>query len=509
MRAVVFTVAAALLPLSAFAQQMDAARVIAPIELAAPALVAPKQSLGALRVALPPVGADELEGMRAHNAREKLLQVGFARPLSDAIVGLPLSELAWTTMPDGGLVAAIEITSPDAAALRIALDRDAFPAGLELRTYAAARAGWLHGRVDAASLAGGPSLAWLPEQPGEAIGLELSMAPGVDIAGLTLPVTSLMHLVVTPREWDDKRLMDIGKSGSCNIDVACADAEWMETGDAVAKYIFSTGPTTAALCTGTLINNVDGAPRFISARHCLTTQDRASSATFYWHFERATCGGADPASIIQTTGGAQILATVVAQDMVVAELNSAPPASTVLAGWNANTPTRHASVFGIHHPGGDLKKWSAGGIAAFTAFSGTGHQDNAPYLNVVWTQGTTEQGSSGSALFNAGGQVLGTLRGGAASCSAPADPDYYGRLDLAYDTLWQFMGGTAPTQPPPTQPPPAQPPPSGGGGGGGGHGGLSLLAALVALIGARRFAWTTRSSSFVMRSGRRSAPMPN
>ena len=43
--------------------------------------------------------------------------------------------------------------------------------------------------------------------------------------------------------------------------------------------------------------------------------------TFYWHFERATCGGAPPTALYvnsnTTTGGADLLATAGSNDMVL------------------------------------------------------------------------------------------------------------------------------------------------------------------------------------------------
>ena len=55
---------------------------------------------------------------------------------------------------------------------------------------------------------------------------------------------------------------------------------------------------------------------------------------------------------------------------------------------------------------------------------------------VGWTQGTTEGGSSGSAIWTQlGGStryVVGALHGGSASCQNPQGADFFGRFDRAY-----------------------------------------------------------------------------
>ena len=66
-------------------------------------------------------------------------------------------------------------------------------------------------------------------------------------------------------------------------------------------------------------------------------------------------------------------------------------------------------------------------------------------LRVVWSQGTTEGGSSGSGLFDAADRVRGQLRGGDASCSTPTNPDFYGRFDLTFPSVSEWLEiGAAP-----------------------------------------------------------------
>jgi lysyl endopeptidase len=49
-----------------------------------------------------------------------------------------------------------------------------------------------------------------------------------------------------------------------------------------------------------------------------------------------------------------------------------------------------------------------------------------------WEQGVTESGSSGGGLFNKNNMLIGTLTGGAATCSNPVR-DYFARFDMAWN----------------------------------------------------------------------------
>src|SRR5690606_24408708 len=122
---------------------------------------------------------------------------------------------------------------------------------------------------------------------------------------------------------------------------------------------------------------------FTTAQHCIGTAAEAQTMTFYWHFERATCGGAAPTGSYvaanTTTGGATFLALSSPNDMVLLELDQPPAPDTVLAGWNANAPVRNSPATSIHHPAGDLKKYAGGSITALTQYSSATHTDSGTH----------------------------------------------------------------------------------------------------------------------------------
>ena len=122
-------------------------------------------------------------------------------------------------------------------------------------------------------------------------------------------------------------------------------------------------------------------------------------------------------------------------------LNEPPPSGVHFAGWRAETVPEFAVGTGIHHPNGDLKKWSQGTTQGYEYLDdGTG----ASFVRMRWNQGATEVGSSGAGLFTyygAGGyyELRGGLFGGDSSCSARAELDYFSRLDQALPYLRQYL----------------------------------------------------------------------
>ena len=101
-----------------------------------------------------------------------------------------------------------------------------------------------------------------------------------------------------------KDVDEIGNAGSCNVDVMCGS--YQTEGRAVAKMVFTEGGRTL-LCTGTLLNDTRNSltPYFLTAAHCISSQEAASNLITYWFFRAESCGSAprfDP-NAVRMTGG--------------------------------------------------------------------------------------------------------------------------------------------------------------------------------------------------------------
>ncbi len=284
---------------------------------------------------------------------------------------------------------------------------------------------------------------------GETAGVEVYL-PGPVENGFPMRAPKIQHLGYSLQYPDEKNLSEIGSAAACNIDVKCRDTVPSDLSAAVAKIIYSDAKGSY-LCTGTLLNDNDPnsrIPYFMTANHCLSTQSVADTINSYWFFERATCEGPNPTSVIQFAGGADLLATGTSTDFTFLRLRDAQISDLPgiqFAGWTTTNPVGRTAV-GIHHPQGDLKKWSQGAADRFAPWTGQGSVDTSDsHIQVTWSQGITETGSSGSGIFVITGEqnglqlFVGDLTGGSSNCANPAGPDFYGRFDLTFPSVSQWL----------------------------------------------------------------------
>ncbi|MEE4244811.1 MAG: PKD domain-containing protein [Kangiellaceae bacterium] len=231
------------------------------------------------------------------------------------------------------------------------------------------------------------------------------------------------------------------ESGICNNDVVCSVGDpWRDEIRSVARIAISS-PRGTGLCTGSLVNNTsnNNRPYFLSANHCGITDTTAPSMVFYWNYENSVCDARpNTGSLTQFSSGSTFRAAHEPSDMALVEIDDRPDLGLNLhwAGWD-NSDTIPTGVVGIHHPAGDVKKISFDTDAlTITDYSSNVESRNSTHLRVGnWEDGTTEGGSSGSAIWNSNKHIVGTLHGGAASCNAPDAPDWYGRVAM------QWLGG--------------------------------------------------------------------
>ncbi len=225
-----------------------------------------------------------------------------------------------------------------------------------------------------------------------------------------------------------------GASGSCNIDINCPEGDnWQVEKRSVCRFLMG----GAYLCSGALINTTSPTAfsTFLTANHCIPG-GAYSTWVFYFNYESPTCNGVD-GSTAQTIAGCSFLATHNNLDFCLVEMSSIPPASyhPYYAGWDrAYMPSWTA---GIHHPSGDVKKISIDYDAPTIESHGSWLSDTHWEIG-AWDVGTTEQGSSGSPLFNSYGEIVGDLTGGDASCGNPTGSDYYQMLFYSWDTYSNY-----------------------------------------------------------------------
>ncbi len=359
------------------------------------------------------------------------LRIGLGRLLDEPVVvssaNTPAS--SWNVLANGWRAWSLELTSQDALGLRLALESINLPAGVRLIVYDPGSANPEADPLTAEDVAG-QAQVWTETVFADTVVLECQAPPGVDVSAISFSVTAVSHFyrsLLTPQP----------KATGCEKDVACFPA-FADQAAGVARIEFvDTG--SAYLCTGCLLNDTD--PRttidyFLTANHCIGNQTVASTLEAYWFYQASTCGGAAPNlnSVPHTAGGATFLAgsDQSVSDFTLLKLRSSPPAGVTYLGWSIVRPTSSETLSCIQHPEGNEKKISFGNKVA--------PDPNYPDFTAVrWSDGVTEEGSSGSPLLNSDHQVIGQLYGGLSGCDNLSGIDIFGRFDISYPMMQRWL----------------------------------------------------------------------
>lgn len=342
----------------------------------------------------------------------------------------------WDEIKDGHRIWRLGIRSKGALTINLAFDKYRLPEGAELFVYNEDRThviGAFTHKNNQDDMQFATTLV-----NGDAIIIEYFEPEDVNYEG-ELNLWRVTHGYRSVGEYADK---DFGGSGWCNLNVACPEADgWEEQINSVAMLVTD----GSGFCTGTLLNNAenDETPYFLSADHCYNDP---GSVVFWFNWQSETCANPDSSPDYDALSGAVQRARNSDSDFWLMELNQTPPEeyNVFYSGWNRTMDDEiTGTVVGIHHPSADIKKfsWADGGVYT------TGYLDDSPGSGTThWRVGpwsgetTTEPGSSGSALFDPDGRLIGQLHGGYAACGNN-DPDWYGK----FGTSWTG-GGTDATR---------------------------------------------------------------
>ena len=237
-------------------------------------------------------------------------------------------------------------------------------------------------------------------------------------------------------------------SGDCHYDVNCSVGNDFDIQkDLIKKAVALLNLGNGYLCTASLVNNTgkDKIPYLLTANHCLDNSNPSLwSVRFNWVSPNPSCGTDIPSGNVATNftmSGALIKAKNATSDFALAELiNPIPPSWDVaFAGWD-NSDTDPLFEVGIHHPNGDImkvcrddsgaEKIKANGTEVWLIGGGQHGSGGG------WEIGATENGSSGSPLFNENGKIIGQLHAGESACDGNENNhgyDLYGRFSTSWD----------------------------------------------------------------------------
>ncbi len=385
-------------------------------------------------IVFPPIDETRLllEDDEAKGAERIGIHRVFDLPVS--VHGGVASDGQWVKSKDGGRLWNIALRSMGALGIRVHFSAIMLPPGARLILY----------NADDPMEAYGPFETgedfWTPTCFGESVVLECHVNAMSALEDVILSIDRITH--------NYKAVDDFLKAGTCNLDVACYSA-WQTASWGIGG-IGSISKEGVLWCTGSLVadgNPGTTVPYFLTAYHCVSSSYEANTIEVYWLYQRQSCGGNLPGilTVPRTTGGASFLAgasNTYGSDFAFLRLRNAPTAAITYLGYETAAAAVGTNTACIHHPSGDYKRISFGAITndGSPQEGGARLKPIERFHEVLWSNGTTEGGSSGSPLFNQGTQrIIGQLYGGHASCLARNEPDYFGRFDVTYPLIAEWL----------------------------------------------------------------------
>ena len=238
-------------------------------------------------------------------------------------------------------------------------------------------------------------------------------------------------------------------AGGCNVDVICpAGDPYRNQARGVVRILANGG-----LCTGTLTNNTrnDRAALLLTANHCGITSANASGVMAYYNYQRSTCRALSSGTVSSPPPeggallqlGASFISAARKSDFTLLRLNGSVPAAAnaFWLGWDRRDIAPIGAAV-VHHPRGEEKRVSVENdtltiSSELEEFDGIVLPIGAALYVPNWDVGTTEGGSSGSALLTRDTKrIIGTLSGGEALCLGTTNNgkrDIFGRLFTGWE----------------------------------------------------------------------------
>jgi hypothetical protein len=217
---------------------------------------------------------------------------------------------------------------------------------------------------------------------------------------------------------------------------------------AVAVLVFAIEGGMFAQCTGTLLSDTlqDGVPYLLTANHCISTQSSATSLMAFWDYHAPTCGGAVPAlGSVPTSSGATLLAHSTTSDFSFLRLNAVPPGRTFM-GWSASSSAvpKDTTLYRVSCPANqaDPNTVLQQQLSQYATPLPTSGCLGTNFINSTKTSGYAFEGSSGSAVMLANGQVVGQLYGTCANITNPCtqpDNTIDGAFSITYPSVAQWL----------------------------------------------------------------------
>jgi len=347
---------------------------------------------------------------------------------------------SWDVLPNGDRIWRLQLISKGAKSINVVFNTYRVPTGATIYLYNNDRTDVLGAYTNVFNRPDEMLGTWMVA--GENIWIEYYEPKKVSGQG-ELNLSRVVHgyRSITDIEVQEKALND---SGDCNRDVDCPIGNDFDSIKDRLKHSVAFIIMQGFVCSGNLINNTnnDRAPFFLTANHCDAGDESTWAFRFNWISPDPSCAttaNSTDAVENQTTSGATRLATNSESDVRLLRLDGGLDDTWDLefAGWDRSGDIPTGFTVGIHHPAGDIMKVCRDDAAPTKFIRDFNGNTTTEFWKIDdWDLGVTEGGSSGSALFDSKGRIIGQLAGGFAACNGTNDngtEDWYGRFDVSWD----------------------------------------------------------------------------
>lgn len=263
-------------------------------------------------------------------------------------------------------------------------------------------------------------------------------------------IFSIENIYVHNPKEDRGRSIGFGTALSCFPNAACKQ-------DSVLQLISNTSVRIRMVmnegigwCSGSFVNTTrnDRSPLILSAYHCtFQYTPKYDLWRFDLQYKSDSCANpiAEPQYLSLT--GCQLKASGQGSDFLLVRLNDDVPINqkVTFAGWNRDSIALPDTLYLVHHPNADIRKFSTCTTGAVINQNQIGWSEGYTtpgkhHLSFKFTEGGHQPGSSGGPVFNEDGLLIGQLHGGSMGCE-DVNHAFAGRLAKS----WTY-GTTAATR---------------------------------------------------------------